>query len=405
MHALFSVVGIELEYMIVSQHDWAVRAILPQIFQQFADPPPFNIDQGDMAWSNELAAHVIEFKTNGPAPQLAPLSARFHQQVQIVNQLLSKHDACLMPGGVHPLMDPLKETVLWPFESRDVYDTYDRIFHCQGHGWSNLQSTHLNLPFDGDKQFAQLHASIRALLPLLPTLTATSPYLGGKFTGFTDTRIEVYRHNQQRMPIIAGHIIPEAVFTQRDYQTQILDPIAQAVAPFDTHQVLDPLFVNSRGAIARFDRGSIEIRLIDNQEAPCVDIALIDLMICVLKHWCAYSDQKQLQNLPTLYLAELLLQSIVYGADPVIDRRDYLAAMLLEPMPKRINLQDLWHSLLEQHQAQLQQSSRPILQSLLKHGNLATRLVKIFGQHPTQDDLRTLCKRLAGSLAGNNIFL
>ena len=286
-----------------------------------------------------------------------------------------------------------------------MYDTYDRIFHCQGHGWSNLQSTHVNLPFAGDQEFAKLHAAIRALLPLLPTLTATSPYLDGKFTGFTDTRIEVYRHNQKSMPIIAGNIIPEAAFTQRDYQAQILDPIARVVAPFDTDDVLDPLFVNSRGAIARFDRGSIEIRLIDNQEAPCVDMALIDLIICVLKHWCEYSDQKALQNLPTLYLAEILLQSIVFGADPVIERRDYLAAMLLEPLPKRINLQDLWHCLFEQHQAQLQLSSRPILQSLLKHGNLATRLIKQFGQHPTQDDLRTLCKRLAGSLAGNKILL
>jgi carboxylate-amine ligase len=405
MYSLFSVVGIELEYMIVDQHDFSVRAILPQIFQQFSDPPPFNIEQGDMAWSNELAAHVVEFKTNGPAPSLAPLSARFHQQVQTVNQLLSKHDARLMPGGVHPLMDPLKETVLWPFESRDVYETYDRMFHCQGHGWSNLQSTHVNLPFDGDKEFAKLHASIRALLPLLPTLTATSPYLDGKFTGFTDTRIEVYRHNQHSMPIIAGQIIPEAVFGERDYRHQILDPIARIVAPFDTEQVLDPLFVNSRGAIARFDRGSIEIRLIDNQEAPCVDLVLIDLIICVLKHWCEYSDQKLLQNLPTQYLADLLLQSIVHGADPVIERREYLAAMLLEPLPKRINLQDLWHCLFEQHQAKLQPSSRSILQTLLKHGNLASRLIKTFGHHPTQDDLRQMCKRLAESLARNDLLM
>ncbi len=404
-YPLFSVVGVELEYMIVDQYDFTVRAILPEIFQQFADPPPFNIEHGDMAWSNELAAHIVEFKTNGPAAQLTPLSTRFHQQVQSINQLLAAHGARLLPGGVHPFMNPLTETVLWPYESREVYDTFDRMFHCQGHGWSNLQSTHINLPFAGDHEFAKLHAGIRALLPLLPTLTAASPYLDGKFTGFTDTRLEVYRHNQLSMPIIAGHIIPEAVFSERDYQHHILDPIARIVAPYDTDKVLDPLFVNSRGAIARFDRGSIEIRLIDNQEAPCVDIALVDLIICVLKHWCEYSDPRLLQNLPTLYLADILLQSIVYGADPVIDHRNYLAAMLLEPLPKRINMHDIWFSLFEQHQAQLQTSSRPILQALLKHGNLSNRLINKIGQHPTSNELRQMCRWLADSLSTNQILI
>jgi carboxylate-amine ligase len=404
-YPLFSVVGVEMEYMIVDQHDHRVRALLPDIFCQFNDPPPFDIEQGDMAWSNELAAHIIEFKTNGPASQLAPLSEGFHQQVQTVNGLLAAHGAQLMPGGVHPLMNPATETVLWPYESRDVYDTFDRMFHCQGHGWSNLQSTHINLPFANDKEFAKLHGGIRALLPLLPTLTAASPYLDGKFTGFTDTRLEVYRHNQKSMPIIAGHIIPEAVFSERDYQQQILDPIARIVKPYDTANVLDPLFVNSRGAIARFDRGSIEIRLIDNQEAPCVDIALVDLIICVLKHWCDNSDQRLLQNLPTLYLADILLQSIRYGTDPVIDRRDYLAALLLEPLPKRINLHDLWHCLFEQHQASLQASSRPILQALLKHGNLASRLIARVGQQPSVDDLHQMCRSLTNSLASNQMLV
>ena len=34
-----------------------------------------------MAWSNELALHVIELKTNGPAPSLAGLAERFAGEV------------------------------------------------------------------------------------------------------------------------------------------------------------------------------------------------------------------------------------------------------------------------------------------------------------------------------------
>ena len=42
-----------------------------------------------------------------------------------------------------------------------IYDTFDRIFSCKGHGWANLQSMQINLPFRGDEEFARLHAAIR----------------------------------------------------------------------------------------------------------------------------------------------------------------------------------------------------------------------------------------------------
>ena len=60
---------------------------------------------------------------------------------------------------------------------------FDRIFSCQGHGWANLQSMHINLPFADDAEFGRLHAAIRFLLPLLPGLTASSPVMDGAVTG------------------------------------------------------------------------------------------------------------------------------------------------------------------------------------------------------------------------------
>jgi hypothetical protein len=86
----------------------------------------------------------------------------------------------LLPTGAHPLMDPFTETRLWPHEHKEIYNLYNRIFDCRGHGWSNLQSTHLNLPFSGDAEFKKLHAAIRLLLPLIPALSASTPLLDGK---------------------------------------------------------------------------------------------------------------------------------------------------------------------------------------------------------------------------------
>ena len=76
---------------------------------------------------------------------------------------------------------------------RVIYQTYDRIFGCKAHGWANLQSMHLNLPFADDAEFARLHAAIRLVLPIIPALAASSPIADGRPTGFMDIRMEAYR--------------------------------------------------------------------------------------------------------------------------------------------------------------------------------------------------------------------
>ena len=96
-----------------------------------------------------------------------------------------------MPTAAHPFMDPMKETKIWPHENNEVYAIYNKIFDCRGHGWSNLQSTHLNLPFYDDEEFAKLHAAVRLVLPILPALCASSPILDGKLTGCTGYALEI----------------------------------------------------------------------------------------------------------------------------------------------------------------------------------------------------------------------
>src|SRR4029078_8648779 len=98
--------------------------------------------------------------------------------------------------------------------NNEVYAIYNNIFDCTGHGWSNLQSTHLNLPFADPLECSKLHAAIRMVLPLLPALCASSPILGGKYSGYLDTRLTYYKTNQSRIPSITGQVIPEAIFSK-----------------------------------------------------------------------------------------------------------------------------------------------------------------------------------------------
>ncbi|MHC4769007.1 MAG: glutamate-cysteine ligase family protein, partial [Planctomycetota bacterium] len=171
---LFDGFGIELEYMIVDCETLAVRPIADCVIEAEHGSVSSEIERGPMAWSNELALHLIELKTNGPVPRLSGLAEDFAGEVERIETLLAPLGARLMPTGMHPWMDPTRELRIWPHSGRLIYQTFDRIFDCRGHGWANLQSTHLNLPFANDDEFGRLHAAVRAILPILPALAASS---------------------------------------------------------------------------------------------------------------------------------------------------------------------------------------------------------------------------------------
>jgi len=235
---LFEAFGVELEYMIVDKESLRVLPITDKILETLAGTITDEVLNGKISWSNELALHVIELKTTSPVPDLAGLDNHFLENIHQINQIAASWGGMLMPTAMHPFMNPEKEMKLWPHGYNEVYAKYDEIFECKGHGWSNLQSVHLNLPFRNDDEFAKLHAAIRAILPLLPALAASSPIQEGKLTGFQDTRLEVYRFNQKRVPEIVGDIIPEPVFSQAEYEEKILQKIYRAVASFDPEGIL-----------------------------------------------------------------------------------------------------------------------------------------------------------------------
>ncbi|MDW8287787.1 MAG: glutamate-cysteine ligase family protein, partial [Flammeovirgaceae bacterium] len=274
MFSLFEAFGVEIEYMIVDKDTLHIRSIADKLIFDTTGSYTSEVHRGELAWSNELVNHVIEIKCAHPASSLIGLQRKFWQNVCEINQRLEKYHAMLLPTGTHPLMYP-HEAELWKHEYNEIYALYDRIFDCRGHGWVNLQSTHLNLPFANDEEFGRLHAAIRILLPIIPALSASTPLLEGKLTNYLDVRLETYRHNQDKIPSITGKVIPEQVFTQQDYEEKIFKPIIRDIRPYDQEGILDRHFLNSRGAIARFDRGAIEIRIIDTQECPKADLAIL----------------------------------------------------------------------------------------------------------------------------------
>ncbi len=386
-YQLFEAFGVELEYMIVDRDSLNVRPIADEVLKAAAGEIVSEVDMGTISWSNELALHVIELKSTDPAPLLAPLVDAFDEQIDKIGEILASMQAALLPTAMHPWMDPDREMQLWPHDYNPVYEAYNRIFDCRGHGWANLQSVHLNLPFCGDDQFGRLHAAIRILLPLLPALAASSPIVAGELTGFADNRMRVYRDNSRRVRSLTGEVIPEAVFTQADYDSQIFQVMYRDIAPHDPEGILQHEWLNSRGAIARFDRHAIEIRVLDVQEKPAADIAICEAIVAVLKllvseRWTSYAEQRQV---PTGCLAELLKSTTRDAELAIVDQPDILRQFGLSDQgvsSREMCCGELWQRLIEQVQDEITQPEP--LRLILNEGTLARRIERRLTSGPTR---------------------
>ena len=400
---LFERFGVELEYMIVDAETLSVRPISDELLRQVAGAYVNEVERGDLSWSNELVLHVIEFKTNGPVPGLAGLDAVFQRHVDTVNGMLAPMGARLMPTAMHPWMDPHQETRLWPHENSPIYEAFDTIFKCQGHGWSNLQSVHLNLPFADDEEFGRLHAAVRLLLPIMPALAASSPLIELRTTGILDNRMDVYRTNCARIPSVTGFVIPEPVFSMAEYEVEVLQRMYDDIAPHDPEGTLQDEWLNARGAIARFERNTIEIRVLDIQECPMADLAIVTVIAAVLRaltleQWSEWSYQQAWEVDPL----HTILLDVTRDADRALIRnKHYLHALGLHA--DRVTAGELWRHLVDAVLPKDVPARKP-LDVILAQGTLARRILKVTNGNLSQDRVAAVYKDLCDCLAEGRMF-
>ena len=386
----FAGYGVEIEYMIVDRDHLDVKPIADQLLCAAAGHPGADVMRGDMGWSNELALHVVEVKNLAPAQALEGLVDAFHGEVHAVERLLAPLGARLMPGGMHPWMDPKTETRLWTQDRAALYACYDRIFDCRRHGWGNLQSMHLNLPFAGDEEFARLHAAVRLALPILPALAASSPWADKRAAGCMDYRLAVYRDHQRQVPSSMGQCIPEPIASPAEYHTLVLAPMYREVAEYDAlclkgdTGVLRHEWLNVRAAVPRFERSAIEIRVLDTQECPLADLAVAAATAALVRQLydgaCAGGEPEDAPD--TAALAAIFGACIRDAERAVVDDARYLALLGHDGGPSSAG--ELWTALVDRLAAGglLAAGWLPPLGLILQHGPLARRLAAALDDDP-----------------------
>jgi hypothetical protein len=151
---------------------------------------------------------------------------------------------------------------------------------------------------------------------------------------------------------------------------------------------------------------AIEIRVLDVQETPLMDVAYAALIVEVLKLLCAeqWLDGDGMNRWRTEDLGKLLMLTERQGEGTGVGDRRYLAAFGLRS--SGTELKGLWEHLVETVSARsaLDAATGRLLEHYLRHGTLATRIGKAVGLVPSRAKLKWVYEALSEALASGTPF-
>lgn len=224
--------------------------------------------------------------------------------------------------------------------------------------------------------------------------------MDGRLGHSLDMRLTAYRNNCFRVPSVTGHIIPEIARSRRQYEQQILGVIYEDLRPHDPKGVLRHEWVNARGAIPRFDRGSIEIRLMDTQEHPAADVACAALIYHTVQWLVEETDLEP--DLDTLALASVLNGTIKHGDQALLRDRGLLKHFDLGRNP--VQAGDAWTYLRETVLLSEDWDWTDALDVIEQEGCLSRRIRLALGKDPDRDQLKAVYRELGECLDEGRSF-
>src|SRR5512136_384694 len=198
-------VGTEHEYSI-NDRDFNPLPISDRIIERINGRVEHEVAFGGIKVSKELQKHAIELIPSRPGG-LAFLEDNLFEGLQNLHQALGG-EYILLGLGMHPLLT-LDQTSYWDHDEQEYYRAYDRLFNIHQHGWLNIQALQINIPYGKQEHLVPMFNKIRALIPYLVAVSASSPIVEGKLTTYVDNRLVYYRENQRAIPQICNDILPE----------------------------------------------------------------------------------------------------------------------------------------------------------------------------------------------------
>jgi len=271
---MLEVMGPEHEFSLVNE-ELHTLPIVDKVIRDFCGRIVNFVELPHFTFGKELQLHVVETKANKPFKSPELFEETMHNAVTTLLSFIGKkYRAHLLGTGMHPLLR-LEETGVWPHRHRKIYQEYSKVFDLKRHGWLNIQSFHLNLPYSREENGVMLHNLLSGLCAYLPAVSASSPIFEGATGPNVDNRLYFYKANQQEVPSVTGDVIPDPVSSFSQYRKEVIGQYSHDLAMAGAGKaILAKEWVNSRGVIFRFDRKALEVRVMDEQECVKSDVAL-----------------------------------------------------------------------------------------------------------------------------------
>jgi gamma-glutamyl:cysteine ligase YbdK (ATP-grasp superfamily) len=267
------VLGPEHEFSIVDEQ-LKVLPIVDRLIKDFHGRIVNFVELPDFTFGKELQLHVMELKPNKPFRSPKVFEEKMQKAVlTLLDYVESKYDARLLGTGMHPLLH-LEDTEIWPHRHKQIYHAMSQIFNLKQHGWLNIQSYQLNIPYSNEKDAVSLNNVLAMLCAYLPAIAASSPIYEGRIGENVDNRLFFYMTNQREVPSVVGDVVPEYLSSLKQYRKIIRKYTLDLTKAGAQKCILNKDWINSRGVILRFDRKAFEVRVMDEQECIKSDVAL-----------------------------------------------------------------------------------------------------------------------------------
>jgi gamma-glutamyl:cysteine ligase YbdK (ATP-grasp superfamily) len=298
---------------------------------------------------------------------------------------------------MHPSLN-LDDAQIWKHRDRQIYEALGRIFNLKQHGWLNIQSFQLNLPYRNEKEAIKLHNVLSSILPYLPAVAAASPIFDTKIGDYLDNRLHFYLTNQREVPSITGDIIPEQVNSLEEYEKTTVKHYSNDLCKLDAPKcLLNKKWLNSRGAVIRPDRKAIEVRILDEQECVKSDVALSCFIRAALRGMMADEPYPIVPH-------EILVQNLSHIMKSGLD------AHVLHP--KGSTAKQVCRHLLEIACGSANWEEKkylPLIKQRIENGNLSQMILRDITKKTRKMDIEEaifdLYSSLANCLSNNRVYV
>ncbi len=365
--------GIGLEYFVVDE-----KSMAPLVVAGIS-----NLGER-VTWSTAEGVTRVRISSSRAYGGISTAAAELAPTItSLGTQLTASGNGILLPCGAHPFSSPSGNA-----------DPEGNIEN--EHSWTS--SLRIELPFADEQEFGRLHTAIRMVLPLVPAISASSPYVNGARAGALSARLLMLLEGAWNRPEPVGAYIPEVVLDQADYFRIVLEPIARHLVDRGLGDTVDYQAANQRGAVPSFERNVITITVADTQESLASATAVAELTTAVVMamkegRWVSNYLQRAWHESD---LRTILLDVVRLGSDAIITNRDFL--LMFGQLRESATAGELWRHLYRQLRGDLSEATRIHIGHILDNGNLAQRILRRTGEQPSHERIVETYQELCACL-------